>query len=370
MAPLKPIQLNALRLRQRSDVPIYVFGIDGRLVRQVASISFAERKKDGALSGYQRGPAEKHIREILEYLSSKEALLPNAIVVAFDERVKFVPIAGATPSEWGTFGQLSIPVPANGSEARAGWIVDGQQRATALAKLPPSKQFPVVVVAFQSKSQELQRNQFVLVNKTKPLPRNLLNEILPEVDAPLPKTLERHQLASRVLVQLRFDTSSPFFGRIRGLGGDTEACNISQNALIEVVQNSMRKKGVLFAQYNPQSKSASYARMASLLSAFYEGARRTWPAAWEGSPSSSRLVHGVGIVALGHLMDRIMVGVDPGDSKAASFARSQLVVVAKRCAWTAGKWPSLGLEWNGLQNTSQDKTALADYLLREYERLK
>ena len=42
--------------------------------------------------------------------------------------------------------------------------------------LTSSSDFPVVVVAFQATSPEMQREQFILVNKTKPLPRDLLNE--------------------------------------------------------------------------------------------------------------------------------------------------------------------------------------------------
>ena len=368
MATGTPLRVNALRVRQSEDVPVFVFGIDGKLIQNIASISYAERSKSGVLTGYQRGPAEKHIREILDYLAGADAILPNAVVIAFTSSVKFEPLPGVTASEWGTFGHLTIPVPANGSEARVGWIVDGQQRVTALSRLDRTKPFPVVVVAFQSDSETLQRNQFVLVNKTKPLPRNLLNEILPDVSASLPKSLERQQLAARVLVQLRFDESSPFFNRIKGLGVEGTDVNISQNALIEVIQNSMKKKGVLFSNFDPNQRKTSYQRMANVLSVFFEGVRRTWPEAWELDPSSSRLVHGVGIVAMGHLMDRLMVTIDANSSRAASVVHNRLEPLRDHCAWTNGRWPALGRAWNDLQNTSQDKTALSDYLLREFER--
>jgi DGQHR domain-containing protein len=362
----KPIRVNALRVKQRSDVPVYVFGIDGKLIQNIAAVSQANRNKAGVLTGYQRGPAERHIREILDYLSTSDALLPNAIVIAFTDKVQFEALPGQPASEWGTFGHLSIPVPGNGSEHRVGWIVDGQQRVTALSRLDSTKHFPVAVVAFQSASDEFQRSQFILVNKTKPLPRNLLNEILPEVSATLPRNLQRQQLAAKVLVAMRFDEKSPFFGRIKGLGADGEGVNISQNALIEVITNSMKKKGALFYSYDAAQKRDSYARMAAVVNVFYEGVRRTWPLAWEGDPTSSRLVHGVGIVALGHLMDRMMTDIDPNSPRAASMVQSRLAVLQDRCAWTAGRWPSLGRAWNDLQNTSQDKNLLSDYLLREY----
>jgi DGQHR domain-containing protein len=310
----------------------------------------------------------KHIRDILDYLSNDaHPILPNAIVIAFDERVAFTPLSGAHHSEWGTFGHLDIPLPRNAADTKAGWIVDGQQRATALAQLDPGRHFPVVVVGFQSSSQQLQREQFLLVNKTKPLPRDLLLEILPEVGAHLPRDLEKQQVASKVLHLVRFDPVSPFFERVRGLGADGDGANISQAAVVSVIQNSIRKNGVLFDDFDGSNKRHDYKRMARTLSVFFEGVRRTWPDAWNGSPKSSRLVHGVGIVALGHLMDRIMREVDPNSSKAAAAVENRLERIANRCAWTSGKWPVLGCAWNELQNTSQDKARLVEYILKEYE---
>jgi DGQHR domain-containing protein len=366
MTTPRAIRLNALRLKQHKDVPVYVFGIEGRIVHQIASVSYAERAKDGTLSGYQREAVKGHIKDIYEYLSGDAALLPNAIVVAFDERVRFAPLAGLPQAEWGTFGHLTIPVPANGAQEKAGWIVDGQQRATALAKLDPARSFPVVVVGFQSSSQAVQREQFLLVNRTKPLPRDLLNEILPDVEASLPRNLARQQLASRVLARLRFDRGSPFAGRIRGLGADTSGANISQAALLTVVQNSIKKRGALFDYTGAEHRKDDVAGMAHAVNVFYAGVARTWPEAWEAAPTASRLVHGVGIVATGHLMDRVLPEVDLTSSRAVSVVESRLGRIKTRCAWTAGRWPVLGCAWNELQNTSQDKARLTDYLLKEY----
>jgi DGQHR domain-containing protein len=362
------IQVNALRIEQRKDVPIYVFGVEGRLVHQLATVSYANRSKDGVLSGYQRREVGAHINDILNYLSQGTPLLPNAIVIAFDDRVRFSALNGSRSSEWGTFGKLEIPIPSNLTETKAGWIVDGQQRVTALAKLKPKSHFPVVIVAFQSSSQQLQREQFLLVNKTRPLPRDLLNEILPDVTAPLSKELESRRAASKVVQILRFDPNSPFYKRVRGLGDEGEAYNISQAALLSVIQTSIRKKGVLFDLVDGKSKSHDSKGMARVVAVFFEGVRRTWPKAWEGNPKTSRLVHGVGIVSLGHLMDRVMQEVDVSSPRAASMVANRLEFIRERCAWTSGRWPILGCAWNELQNTSQDKARLTEYLLKEYKR--
>lgn len=365
----KPITVNALRVKQQPHVPVYTFGIDGKLIQNIASVSYAQRNKSGELTGYQRGPAEKHIREILDYLSTADAILPNAIVIAFTSNIKFEPIPGFPSSEWGTLGRLTIPIPGNASESRVGWIVDGQQRVAALSKMDRSKHFPVVVVAFQSDSPTLQRDQFVLVNKTKALPKNLLNEILPEVSSPLPKTLRRQQIAAEVLHRLRYDSKSPFVDRVKGLGAEGDNVSISPNSLLSVIQNSFQQRGILFEQYDPAAKKQSYDRMARVMNIFFEGVRRTWPEAWEGTPSTSRLVHGVGLVALGHLMDKVMSEVDVSSSKAVSVVYNRLSPLTHRCAWTQGRWPKLACAWDDLQNTSTDKARLTDHLLREYRNI-
>jgi len=368
MSSRRHLTLNAMRIKQSRDIPIYVFGMEGRVLHQIATISYAERSKDGTLTGYQRGAVKTHIAEILEYLNQDGAILPNSIVVALDDSVRFEPLGRVAPSEWGTFGKLIIPLPKTSADKKPGWIVDGQQRATALAQMNPNKSFPVVVTAFQASSPGIQRDQFLLVNKTKPLPRDLLNEILPEVRAKLPRTLERQRVAATVLTRLRFNEDSPFAGRIRGLGGEGEGHNISQAALIAVILNSLRKKGVLFDHYDGDGKKHRYEAMARILNVFFEGVRRTWPRAWNNSPHSSRLVHGVGLVSLGDVMDRLMHDVDTTSPKAASVVASRLGPLKARCAWTKGKWPGLGCKWNELQNTSQDKARLAAYLLKQYTR--
>ena len=70
--------------------------------------------------------------------------------------------------------------------------------------------FPVVVVGFAAPTHQIQREQFLLVNRTKPLPRDLLIELLADVDVALPGSLEKLQLASRVVQILRREPASPF----------------------------------------------------------------------------------------------------------------------------------------------------------------
>lgn len=361
------LKLNALRLEQNSDAPLYVFGVDGRLIHQFASVQPANRSADGVLSGYQRTRVERHIMEIHDYLETDHSILPNAIVLALREAVTFEPIKGVLRNEWGTPGILLIPLP-RGRELKPCVIVDGQQRVAALAELGPNRVFPVVVVAFQSLSEEHQRDQFILVNKTKPLPRDLVNELLPGTSVRLPKGLALKKVASTVLQRLRFERDSPFYRRIRGLGPDSETNNISPNGLLDVISSSIRKRGVLFEYWDANGETHDVAGMTALLKVFYEGVRRTWPDAWEQSPWTSRLVHGVGIVAMGSVMERVMNEVQMSSPRAAAMVHHRLEPLTDACAWTEadGNWPGLNVPWNWFQNTSQDKQKLSSYLLSVY----
>jgi DGQHR domain-containing protein len=361
------LKLNALRIVQRQDVPLYVFGVNGRLIHQFATVDRASRDESGVLTGFQRDRVQQHIGDIRRYLLQDDAILPNAIVIAFGSGVQFVPLSGAVASEWGTLGRLMVPLPIHG-EKKVGLIVDGQQRVSALADMPPARNFPVVVVAFASDSQDLQLEQFVLVNKTKPLPRDLLNELVPHVKGALPPRLTLRRAAATVVDALRYDPSSPFYGRIRGLGSSDLSGNISQAAVIDVIESSVRRRGVLSEHYDRVSGKCDHRAVAEIVMVFYGAVSRVWPEAWKGNPWTSRLVHGVGIAGVGALLESVGLDVDLGAPRAGRSIERRVRRLEHRCAWTSGRWPRLGCAWNELQNTSQDKRRLGEYLCSEYAR--
>src|SRR5205823_9003222 len=140
------------------------------------------------LNGYQRPEFNTHIRNIVEYLDSGPVLFPNSIILALPSGVRFKEVRGPKVDKgYAVPGTLEIPVPRNGGPKPA-WIVDGQQRALALAR-SRRKDFPVAVNAFVANDVQSQREQFLRVNSTRPLPRGLITEMLPEVGSVLPPHL-------------------------------------------------------------------------------------------------------------------------------------------------------------------------------------
>lgn len=92
-------------------------------------------------------------------------MIPNPVIIAFDQRVRFEPLM-----ENSDMGHLVIPYSEDANFEKPGFIVDGQQRTAALREADINS-FMMPVSAFIANDAEEQREQFMLVNSTKPLPK-------------------------------------------------------------------------------------------------------------------------------------------------------------------------------------------------------
>src|SRR5688500_16626469 len=170
------IVVRALRTYQGKQVAVFSFFLHGSDVLRVADISRISRDHKSELRGFQRKEIRSHVRSIVNYLESGPVLFPSAIILALSPEVHFAQSRGPSPSglaDIAQSGTLTIPVRPEGHQVA--WIVDGQQRSLALAQAKSSK-IPVPVVGFISGELETQREQFILVNKAKPLPTRLISE--------------------------------------------------------------------------------------------------------------------------------------------------------------------------------------------------
>ena len=75
---------------------------------------------------------------------------------------------------------------------------------------------------------------------------------------------------------------------------------------------------------------------------------------------------GVGIRAMGRLMERVMAQVDLDAKNADDVTEREIRRVAGACHWTEGTWDVNGLPWNELQNTPRHISALSNFLVRHY----
>ena len=77
----------ALRARQAPEHEVFVFAAQSHDVLSFAQIERVGRSDDGQLKGFQRHQIASHIKEIRDYLGRDDALLPNAVIVAFIDGV-------------------------------------------------------------------------------------------------------------------------------------------------------------------------------------------------------------------------------------------------------------------------------------------
>lgn len=93
----------ALRIRQGEERQLYSLAIEGKQISKIAAISRIRRGEEN-LVGYQRPEVRNHIREIQRYIESKNPMIPNPVIIAFDKRVRFEPL-----TDNGDMGHLVIP---------------------------------------------------------------------------------------------------------------------------------------------------------------------------------------------------------------------------------------------------------------------
>ncbi|WP_198654731.1 MULTISPECIES: DGQHR domain-containing protein DpdB [Nocardia] len=364
------LRRRALCLAQTEKYPLYVFTLKAEEILEIADISRVSRNEAGKLIGYQRPEVRRHIQEIIDYLDSDLAIFPNPIIMALSAQVQFHAIRGnrIPGDELGITGTVTIPLPSAGRPKPA-WIVDGQQRAIALSHAK-KRDFPVAVTAFVAESVQVQRDQFIRVNNTKPLPRGLVTELLPEVDRQLPPRLALRKAPSELCDVLNLDERSPMHGMIKRTStakGSSGKAVITDTAVVDMIQESITSSsGCLYPYRDVRQNETDFDGIIHALITYWTAVRDTFPDAWGKPASRSRLMHGAGIRAMGRLMDRILGTVDARRPDAPEIIRQHLALVEPYCRWTSGIWDENGLRWNEVQNMHKHIQELSNYLIRVY----
>jgi DGQHR domain-containing protein len=367
-ASAKLLRLPALKVRQGSTRTLYSFAVDGKLLAQLTTISRVRRGERLGIEGYQRPEVLSHIAEIRSYLESEQPMVPNAVVVAFNQSVRFEPLAGALGTEDAEFGTLVVPLdPALPEEDRPGWIVDGQQRIAAIRDARVER-FPICAVAFITDDDQEQREQFILVNSTKPLPKGLIYELLPTTKTKLPSLLQHRRFPAYLLDRLNHDQASP----LRGLIRTPTVVNgiIKDNSVLKMIENSL-SDGVLYRFRDSAGRGdGDVEAILSVLRAFWAAIAHVFHDAWGLPPRRSRLMHGAGIVSVGFVMDAIADRYRQSGVPTKEQFQSDLEPLRDACRWTDGYWdfgPGMQRKWNEIQNTHRDIQVLANYLLVQYK---
>lgn len=367
-AAQQTLVVRALHTMQGAGLDVYAFFIKGGDIVRVADISRIERDATDALKGFQRPEIRQHVKGIVDYLNQGEVLFPNAIILALSPDVKFAASRGSRPegdSRVSESGTLTLPIYDEGQ--RVAWIVDGQQRSIALSQAE-HRDLAVPVIGFVSDKLSVQREQFILVNKAKPLPTRLINELLPETAAiALPRDLVARKVPAELVNLLNQDPASPFHRLVKRASDRAGASAVvTDTALVSVIKNSLSSPLGALAPFKPVGREGGgdVAGMYRILTTYWTAVRAVFPDSWGKDPKHSRLMHSTGLLAMGLLMDAIYARIGP-DAGMATVQR-EIEKVSPACRWTKGTWETLGLAWNEIQNTPPHVKKLQDALVRAY----
>jgi DGQHR domain-containing protein len=331
-----------LRVKQNPKAQVIMLAANPKDVLSFADIERVSRDSDGTLKGFQRHQIAPHIKDIRAYLSREDAVLPNAVIVAFVDGIKDVEIAF--------------------EEGKPGFVVDGQQRLSALQGVE-REDFEVFVSVLVCESYNDLRQQFVLINNTRPLPKALIYELLPDVDG-LPDRFTARRFAARVAERLNHDQDSSLFGEIRQHTNPSGM--LSDTAIHKLIMNSASDGAIRsLIQFEDREDRAVY-----LVNQFFQAVKEVYAGEWHGlSPRHSRLRHGAGLVAMGFVMDYLF-SAGGGATEKDEFIPGVKALVPYT-AWTSGQWQFADDDirpWNGIQNTPIDIDALTTYLLGSLRR--
>jgi len=278
------------------------------------------------------------------------------LVVAFEQSVTFEPIS---PGNF--FGELVIPIQPNVPEHRKpGWVVDGQQRMAALREAV-DESFQVCIIAFIVEEPNEPQEQFVLVNATRPLPKSLIYELLPELKSPLPSFLQRRQLPASLMQRLNFEEDSPFYLRIK-MPTNPEGV-IKDNSILRMLENSLSDGALYYSSRDGNTDPLE------VVKTFWHAVAEVFPEAWALPPQRSRLTHGAGIVSMGFIMDAITDRYIRQHMPTRDQFVENLEPLRDICRWTSGYWDfgqGNQRKWNEIQNTSKDIKLLANFLMIYY----
>jgi len=352
---MSTVRYPALQIKQGNKT-IYTFKANGKHILNFASISRIKRMEDGTLEGYQRITVSKHVEEITNYLDSKDAILTNSIVICFDSNVTFEAVDEASG-----FGYLIIPA----SEEKNGWIVDGQQRVTALAKIT-KENFEVVINAFITNDAHEQKEQFILVNNTKPLPKSLIYELIPDVDVEVPKSLAEKRIPMLLIQELNSRKDSPFYQKIKTHTYPEGI--IKDNTLIKAFNHSLQD-GVLFnytANIITGNTEPDIEGMVSILYAYWGAVAQVFKDDWKLDPKKTRLTHGSGIIGLSFVMEELIHQIGEKDLYITQDFLPHIESLGEKCSWSSGQWDfGNGMLRDALdiQNVNKDISMLTHYLM-------
>lgn len=249
----KPIKVKSFQIKQsKRGEPLWIFLIEPKKLLNIAYV-FRRGTKDP--DAYQRMLNSSRLGDIGSFLSEKNSILANSILVSFeDKNVKY------------SNGQLSIP-----NKTCSVWVIDGQHRLYGFSKLDEKldedekkeilKNFKLVAVGIKMKPR-IQAKLFTDINSNqRRIDRNLLLDLFDYLDIEMEEGILRRIRSAKSLRKFE-----PFKNRIKILYTDDGSTTLANIVDYKQFEDIIRKKG-----------------SSKLVKDFFQAMKDTFPIEWEDS---------------------------------------------------------------------------------------
>lgn len=246
----------------KSDVELYLFTATPEELLESCVIY---RRAQGRGDAYQRMVRKKKLKEVKEYLAETGSLLPNNIIVHFEEEdIKWTPLKIPEVDEDGNkiylarpwaykLGALDLP-----SKYASMEIIDGQHRLYGFVKAEPATRnnYNIIVLGITGLKIDRRRDTFVTINST-------ATRVNANLVAFLKYTEDEHEcqknpelMAIKIVVKL--NETAPFKDKIRLLDIGKQRITLQGFSGYDL-KSLVMPKGALRAYYS--HKSEEYVRV-------------------------------------------------------------------------------------------------------------
>jgi len=361
------VRFEALRIRQPNGHYVYSFAVLPQILLRIATVPHMKRNADGTISGYQRPEIRSHVRNMARDFDSRSGLMPTSIFICFDARVTFWPSVLLSDAVDVDCEEGILEIPDQEGETFAE-ILDGQQRLAALT-ISKYEHFPIFATAVITDDEAFKKALFRRANNSRPLQTQQKNELVEELEGDFGPEVAQERLISRIVRQLNFHPVSSLRGQIKMYSWPEGYMDAS--SIRSVIRNSISDGALSDVLYEERSPQALEDRVVSVISEYWNALAMVFPDAVHKKPNASRLTHGVGVKAMGFIMDQLYLTRPPSQPWTAETIAESLRPLAPHCAWTAGRW-TLSKDdirpWNGLQNTDKEVRILTKHLRQRLRR--
>jgi DNA sulfur modification protein DndB len=337
----KPFDTVALEVKQNSlDYNLYVFIADGKEIsKQVGVRKMEWHKGKFKAEGFQRALDMTRVSEIGTYVS-KNAILPNALVVAFEEgTLHFVPLPGQREDSAARFGHLTVrakyckgrdvelvPLP---EHERIGYVIDGQHRLKGIeSSTLPEGSFPIIISAFYKVDARFQLSQFYALNQTIPISRALLALLRRELGLQLSPREAYKKAVSDVCEILQSKPGSPFEPE-KYVGSPIYKGPLSITVVEGMVERAIKNTNLKW-KWNQDANLIPVSDLQYVgqsLYVYWKGISEMFPNYWGKRPKDQRLFCAIGLYTMIQFFDKVMENIDINSSHAVQEVKNRLVPI-------------------------------------------